>query len=151
MNKVELVAFKAEHVDLLKIRAHELNTVFKLANSYDGLKILEGLRTAWTVLYDGRILGVIGYFEMWPGVFEAFLIPSIYLTKYAVPFARIVKRHFDTLAEFHKCHRVQAIALNDALHDRWLTYLGFSCEGVLKEYNVERKDYKIWARLFRWE
>lgn len=151
MSKIELVPFKAEHIDLLHIRAHELSTVFKLANSHDGLEILEQLHTSWTVLYDGRVLGVIGYFEMWPGVFEAFLIPSKYLGKYSVPFARIAKKHFDTLAEVRKCHRVQAIALNDDLHDRWLTFLGFSSEGILREYNIERKDYKMWARLYKWE
>jgi hypothetical protein len=41
--------------------------------------------------------------------------------------------------------RFQTVAVDDNLHNRWLSFIGFEVEGLMKEYSVDGEDYKLWA------
>lgn len=141
----KVIPFKIEHVECMEIREYESMTTINLENWGFALKKFEQSKTCGTILHDGRILAVMGYYELWPGVCELFVLPSKYLPEYPIQFARCVRRTLNS-GIFKEYHRVQIHALDDDLHNRWLSFLKFSLEGVLKKYDSKGNDYKIWAR-----
>lgn len=147
MNKIKLVPFKVEHLDLMDIREHELTGIFTIKNLKERLSKLEKICTAGTIVYEGRILGVMGSLELWPGVCEVWVIPSIHIKRYSLIFAKIVKRNLKNLEETFDYHRVQVTALDDELHKHWLTFLGFKCEGILRKYTLKKQDFAMWSRI----
>lgn len=146
MNKI--LPFDAKHIDLLVMRDIERVQISvdpiaalkfeALANSYQGA----------TIFHDGRVLACIGFLEMWPGVFEVWAWPSIYVEQYATVYLRTVKEYVKSIEDTFKPHRLQSAALADDVHDRWMTFLGFEKEGVMKEYSIDRQDYTMWAKTY---
>lgn len=141
----KVIPFKLAHIECMDIREYETLTVLNLANWELALRQFEASKTCGTILHDGRILGVMGYYELWPGVCELFVIPSKYLPEYPIQFARCVKRVVNS-GIFESYNRVQIHALDDDLHNRWLAFLRFDMEGILKKYDTNGNTYKIWAR-----
>ncbi len=146
MSKVKIIPFKVEHVECMEIRDYESSTVLKLGDFQHGLKVFEQRNTAGTMIYDGRILGIIGYFEIWGGVCELFVLPSKYVNNYPIPFARCIKRALN-LPVFENFHRIQIMAQDNKLHNDWLKFLGFEQEGHFKKYDALQNDFNMWARV----
>ena len=93
-----------------------------------------------------RVLGVIGMRGLWAGVAEVFLIPCNNLTKRnTIAFVRQVRNAIIIAKEEYSIRRFQTVAVDDELHNRWLSYIGFVEEGLMKEYSVNSEDYKLWA------
>jgi len=143
---VEMIPFHPEHVKLMEIREFELKGIFAFEKAWEGLVRLHKVTIALTICYDGRILGCMGFLEMWPGVCEVWVIPSKHIEHYGLIFARAVKKNLERLIETHRLHRVQVTAVDDAKHKRWLEWLGFTCEGVMKNYSYQKQDFKMWSR-----
>ncbi len=145
--KLKLIPFELEHLKIMDVRADELKNIFAVKDIEGRLRALQQLGEGLTIVYDHRVLGVIGYYEMWPGVCEVWIIPSGLVSKYSIVFARIAKRQLEMLPQVRRYHRIQVTALDDKLHNDWLTWLGFTCEGTLKNYSMNKQDYKIWAKV----
>lgn len=93
-----------------------------------------------------RILGVVGMRGMWPGVADVFLIPCANLSKRnTIAFVRRVRNAMQIARDEYGIRRFQTVAVDDELHNRWLTFMGFEEEGLMKEYSVNCEDYKLWA------
>ncbi len=147
MSNVKVVPFDTEHLKLMDIREHELLSIFSIESMVSRLKALQSLGESGTLLYNGVILGALGFYEMWPGVCEVWVIPSTHITEYCVVFAKKVKNYLDMLQQVKKYHRIQVIALDDDLQGLWLTWLVFKSEGVLEKYSMKQQNYKVWAKV----
>lgn len=142
MNSIEAIQFKPDHFDLLHVREHERETV-----DLEQLKALASNASAWTFVADGRIIFVGGYVELWKGVAEVFVLPSVYISDDALGFQRAVKRTLEQWAAENGWHRMQSSSLADDKTDRWMKSLGFTCEGTLLKYTANQLNYRQWARL----
>lgn len=112
------------------------------------LEMLEG-GIASTALADGRIICAYGINPYLEGVADIWLLPSVFVeTKEAMRVARGAKEWLEQMREDLALHRMETTCLADELHDRWMTFLGFECEGVKRQY-FGGKDYKMWGRV--WE
>jgi hypothetical protein len=60
-----------------------------------------------------------------------------------VSFARVVRRELFTLRSQYR--RIHTVSKCDEFHYRWLSWLGFSAEGVLKSYGLEGEDMIMWS------
>ena len=143
MRNIELthMPFQPNHLDIMVLREHE-----RVAFPPGHIELLaRAAAYCHTYLYKGRVLCIAGYVEVWPGVREVFVIPSVYVSYYAVPFHRAVRKTLDGWMK--ECHRMQTNSLADEVTDRWMVGLGFHVEGVLEKYSYNRLDYKMWARL----
>lgn len=148
---VEIIQFHPKHLEVAMVRDLEQQTVMRIGDAYARFEALaERSKQAVTVMHDGRILACCGFFEAWKGVCEVWLVPTIYVPKYPILFARTMKGYVESIAKTFDYHRVQTIAAADELHDRWMGWLGFECEGVLRQYTEQKQDYKLHARLFQW-
>lgn len=143
---IKVLPFKKEHFELMDIRDYENQTLCHLPQLRAGLQLWEHDNNTYTIFCDGRIIAIIGYVELWEGVCEIFLIPSIYLKKYALSFMKVLKNLKDTPV-LDKFHRVQIRGLDDELHNRFNSFFGFVEEGTLRKYDQKGNDFKIWARV----
>lgn len=148
MNDSRIVPFVKEHLDLFEMRDSEKDRLELDPMAAMKLEALAQFGIGGTVFYDGRAIGIIGYYEMWPGVYEVWAFPSIYVKQYATIYLKHVRRYIQVIEEAFKPHRLQTTAIADDLHDDWMTFLGFKQEGDLKAYSVNKQDHRMWARLY---
>lgn len=145
MSRASVVPFRPAHADLMEIREFEREI---LAQRAETLVAIAEQGYCGTMMYDGRALGIIGAVKMWKGVFEIFIIPTVYVEKYPLAFVRTVKGLLDSFQESHDVVRFQTESLADELHDRWMKYIGFKCEGTLEKFSSTGLDCRMWARIY---
>ena len=133
-----LIPFKREHLAQMTVKADARDAA---ANP---LMIPALEKVGHTlVLNDGKVLGVIGAVPTIPGVCEVFILASEEQKDHPIPFGRLIKREVFTLKRQYR--RIQAVARNDDFHYRWLSWLGFKAEGVLKAYGMNGEDMVMWG------
>ena len=146
---MKVIPFHREHLKLIEAREYERDHLIPFLT--DGfLDRIEQLPFSYTVFEDGRVITCIGCLPLWPGVLEAWQIPSVYVAEYLRPYCRTIRGLLDGAAERTEVWRIQTFSPADELHDRWMAFIGFEVEGTLKEYSRLKKDYRIWARRYNY-
>ncbi len=153
MSEVQIVPFDPHHCQVMDIRDIEFADTFKLDDVYSRLQgvkesIDRGEGEAGTFIYEGRILCCAGFRRMWPGLIEGWIIPSVWIKTAPVSFAKYMRRYVESVAKTFKCHRFQTLSPDDEFHDRWMKWMKFEKEGVMKKYTHTKRDYGIHARFF---
>lgn len=145
---VEVVKFHPKHLELIQMRVLETESIFH-GDAYDRMdKAAKESVQAGTFLYDGRVLFCAGFSQLWPGVLEIWMIPSVHIKSAPFLVAKTVKRYIDAIARDFKAHRIQTTTYADAAHTRWMEFLGFKCEGTLEKYTHDKKSMLVFARVF---
>lgn len=134
------IAYDPAHLALLEMREHEREAV-------DLRTFLQTTGPATsTLVNDGRIIAVIGVYDLWEGVAEVFVIPSIYVQTCPLEFFYYVKRILKQICrDTTLLHRVQTRSLDDEPTSKWMRLLGFHSEGVLEAYTPQKQNYRMWA------
>ena len=146
---MKLMPFHREHLNLMDAREYERDHLIpNLSGAF--FDLAESRPHCYTMIADGRIISCIGAFPLWDGVWECWQIPSIYVHKYTKDYARTLWGIFDKAAERDNFRRLQTSAPNDELHNRWMEFIGFECEGLMKGYSRTGVDYKMWARRYNY-
>ena len=103
---------------------------------------------AFTGIGDGKIYGMFGAFEYWPGFSEAWLIPSRHLSKKTVTFHRAALKFFDLYCAKMETKRLQIVVHSQNVQAvRWAERCYFTHEGTLRKYGPDHCDYEIFARI----
>ena len=134
-----LIPFRAEHLAVMDIKDDA-----KSAAEHPAM--IPALEKVGRTLMadDGKtVLGVIGAVPCLPGVCEVFVLATKTQSHFPVSFARVVRRELFTLRSQYR--RIQSVSKCDEFHYRWLSWLGFSAEGVLKSYGLEGEDMIMWS------
>ncbi len=148
---MEVIMFHPKHLEVAAVRQHEVVNVLGMKNAYEYIENLASKsKQAGTFMYDGRIITCAGFLELWDGVAEVWQIPTIYVSLCPILFAKTIRGYIETIAEQFKYHRLQTSSPADALHDRWMRYLGFIEEGTMQMYSKDKQNYRMWARTFQW-
>lgn len=139
---VSLGTYKSHLTQVIEdLRDHEVR-IFTTTD----IEILVQQSKCWYIMAGEKILGVCGYIEIWKGVLEVFVLPCKSIKQHPVSFH---KKCLETLAYWMtatRAHRLQTTSLANQDTDKWMTMLGFECEGTLKQYSATKQDYKQWAR-----
>lgn len=140
---IKIVPYKKEHVELMHLRVHENNLLL----NPNMLEMLEG-GIANTAVVDGRVICAYGINPYLKGVADIWLLPSVYVeSKEAVKVARGAKAWLEQMQEDLGLHRMETTCLDDDLHNRWMSYLGFEIEGAKRSY-FGGCDYNMWGRIW---
>jgi hypothetical protein len=146
------IPFEIQHLDLMEIRDIEIASAFCLPDAKERMQAMIDTDLAdGTFILDGRIIFAAGVFQLWPGVLNGWIIPTIYVPDYPIWFVKKVKCYFESLAKAFECHRFQTVSPEDEMHQKWMEMLGFQKEGVHRQYSHNKKDYGIYARIFSWQ
>lgn len=144
MNRLQVIPFQAGHATLIELREHERELI-----DVENLASLGERGQCATLMCDGRILGIIGFHIVFSGVIYVFVIPSIYVPLYPIPFVWTCRQYIKVLGELPalNVHRMETRSLADDNTDRWMKLLGFKCEGTLEKYTANKLDYRMWAKV----
>ena len=146
---IRRILFKHDHLDILNL--HDEYT--PLLNM-DGVRfILKQLplpnADGLTLVMDDKIVCCFGYLQLFPGVAEVWLLPSVEMRNYSLSVVREVKGYLESTAEVRGWHRIQTVTRDIPQHRKWMEVLGFTEEGTLKQY-YQKEDYILSARYFDW-
>lgn len=142
---MKLVQARPDHFDLLELRHHEANSMAVDPLSGTAAKNLIEVSICSTMLYNGKIICILGFYTLWPGVVNVWIFPSIYAAQHPVPFLRAARKYTQAIHDDFPCHRLQTLAIADELHRNWMKFLGFKKEGFLAKYTADQIDYEQWA------
>ena len=139
-----IIPFKVEHLECMDIREHER----EMLEMTDYLKSLQERSIACTGIVDGRIMCCGGVAPYRNGNSDVWLIPSVHLNTAKFTFTRELRKWLFQVREDLSLTRMQTFSIEDDLHNRWMRFLGFTKEGVMRKYN-KGMDYGVWGRI--WE
>ncbi len=135
---------KFEHFDLLELRPEEKRMLEADPQGLQKVRLLiEGSHCA-TLVYNGIILCMFGFYELWPGVIEVWVYPSIYTAENPIPFLKACRRYVNGIVKDLKPHRLQSNSISNELHQRWMTFCGFTKTGIMHKYTADQVDYDMW-------
>ncbi len=143
-----MIPFHIEHLNLMALRKHEVENILCVPDYEEKLRVLAETGASVTVFYDNKVLCILGLYDMYKGVCEIWILPSSTVAKYGLIFARVMKRLLKQVWEMNYYHRIQVTALNDKLHNRFFTWLGFELEtpNGMKNFTVNKCNYNMWSR-----
>ncbi len=146
--KITIVPFRIEHLELMDIRKHELENIQCIRGYKEKLEALVYCGTTLTIIYDNDILGVLGLYDMYKGVGEAWAIPCKMIRRHGFVFAKVVKTFLASIWNIGYYHRLQVTALNDDVHNRFFSWLGFEREtpNGMKNFTINKRNYNMWSR-----
>lgn len=142
----EIINFRAEHIKLEELRAHERDFLLSLGPIANAkLKLTEESGPGWTVLKDGQFVAAAGAIHYFGVTAEVWQFPGLLVPKFVHSYAKVFRAFTDELSEQYA--RLQTICLDDETHNRWMAFLDFKKEGVHPRYGFDEKQYATFARV----
>ena len=106
---------------------------------------LEGA-VGWTLRMEDEIIGCAGLLPMWPGVMQAWLLPSPLLPRYPRTVVEALIVNLQRLIADRGLRRVQCTVQKEFLAGRRLVeWLGFEPEGLAIAYGPQGEDHVHYA------
>jgi hypothetical protein len=104
-----------------------------------------------TIVKGFDILSISAVTIHHPGLGEVISIPSIKALDFPLSYIKETKKLLSEMCEDHfKCHRLQtAIRVDDNVSLNWIRKLGFTNEGVMKDWH-KGQDHYLFARIKEW-
>lgn len=94
---------------------------------------------------DGNtVVFICGLSYISEGIWEAWLIPSVDIKRYAKDTVRSLRDFTDWLLSEFDAHRIQIAVLDENV--KWAKALGFQFESVVKKYH-SRKDHFMYVKV----
>ena len=148
--KDRIVKFNIHHLDICELNSFDKRILNTFPDYKKHLENLTNNSPAFTAMSEGEIYGMFGLYELWPGVAEAWLIPSAIINRRTVTFHRAALRFFEYAARKIGAKRLQFTVCTSNVHaDNWAKRCYFQSEGILKQYGPDGSDYKMYARFFK--
>ena len=145
----KIVKFNAGHLDICALNPFDKRMLKDIPQYKERLKGLTDQSYAFTAMSEGEIYAMFGVYPMWPGVAEAWLIPSAIVNRRTISFHRASLRFFEYAASKLAIKRLQfTVHSLNVQADTWAKRCYFTSEGILKQYGPDSADYRMYARFF---
>lgn len=145
---IEFRAFEPDDLMALNLQPQQAMEMGALPGWRELGHLCHGAGPGWSGVIDGRVVGSAGFAVHFGGRAEAwcFLSDGIPMRAW-VALHRAVASRVAQLSALG-VHRVEASAAVGWLPGRrWLELLGFECEGVMRAYGPDRRDFFRFARV----
>ncbi len=144
---IRLIDFKADHAEELFEKNTSLATADSKYTLPHWIRRMEREDRAFSLIDNGHLVVSGGIFPIWNGTGEAWLIPSDDIPKYKLQIIKTLKNHIKTITEEDELHRLQATVRDDFdVAKRFIEFLGFKREGLLKNFGPDRCDHIMYSR-----
>jgi hypothetical protein len=133
--------FRTDHIDLINTKI-----------DYPSLDILKeevyplDCDEAKTYIVDDRIIFACGIKWVREGVGHCWVVPSIYVDKYAKSFYIEINKLLNEYSKKMNIHRMQTTITDDFVN--WIEKLGFHRESVLEKITFDKKDEYMYVKFF---
>jgi RimJ/RimL family protein N-acetyltransferase len=147
-----IIPFEPQHVLKIDVRKEQVATIESMKMTHRSL-VLYGKALlseahngcAYTAVNDRGIVAMAGIVKLWDDTYEAWALFSEGCSREAVTLARRIKKEVDKI----ESGRLQAFTECDfPVAQRFLEWLGFEKEAVLRKYSPDNKDNYVYARIF---
>ena len=139
---------------MLKIKKFEkedlnmIETNFHFPESSKAAMMKETCLSAYTALLESKVFMIGGVYGLWQNVGEAWFIMSSHAYKMPFAAAKYSSLLLDHVQEDNKLQRIQAsVHADDSQAIRYVEWLGFENEGLMKRYGPDGSDYYRFARV----
>lgn len=145
-----VVPWQKHHLDICDLNKFDAYNLDHFEDYATYLSNFAQSGLAFSGLHNGEIFGMFGLWQLWPGVAEAWLIPSRHLGRKTIPFHRGALRFFA-----HAARKMQVKRLQFTVHSLnvpacvWAERCYFVREGTLSQYGPDGADYFMYARIFK--
>lgn len=153
---MKIAPYKREHLDAIldELRDEELCNVSPAAKDREevlkSMEYYEERAVIVTFMDDDHPVAIFVGMRLWAGVAELWALVGTRADSTIVGFQRACARGLKNFIDCHKdepLHRIQAVVHSDHYRSRkWLQWMGFSEEGVLKKFGPDKADYLMVAR-----
>lgn len=141
MKEITNYHFQVAHLDFL-----ELPEWFAKSNAnLEEIAATIANYTAFSIIYDGRLIAIYGFRAISSHSFEVFVIPSVYVEENAVKTMRHLKSCIQTAFSVLPGQRFQTYSLDSERVNAFMEFLGFLQEGTCRNYNANGDTFKMWA------
>jgi hypothetical protein len=96
---------------------------------------------------NDTVLAIATWLTPVVGVFDLGMWASDNIHEKRTGYLRFMRGAVKNLVEMSHTavRRIQTTSYADEVHDRWMKWLGFECEGTLKKYAPDGRDIRVWA------
>ena len=108
----------------------------------------EGKGPAFNLVIGSKVIASGGFYILWPGVAEAWLLVSPDVLLHPVRFVKEVRGLFLDIDKTGKMTRIQAtVKVHDKRAVKFLTFLGFKIEGCMAKFGPDGTDHYMMGRV----
>jgi RimJ/RimL family protein N-acetyltransferase len=144
----QIVPFNVSHVFQMEMKPMEQEFVDSTPDFIENLMSNANPDYSWTGVADGKIVAIFGVSELWPGVADLWMIPSVHINKHAMAVVRGAKAVIDKAVDDFETRRLQITVREDnQIAYRFARALGFDVECLMKSYGPEGADYYLMSRI----
>lgn len=144
-----VVDWSPAHIHGFEMNQFDLDIFRHNPDQMDNLHVYAKNGLAYSGLCDGQVICMFGMFPYWPGVWEAWMIPSKNLSRKSWVFHRGALRFFEFAAERASVRRLQfCVHSANVRADKWAKACYFTREGLLRRYGPDGADYTMYSRIF---
>ena len=98
---------------------------------------------------EGTIYAIFGFYQLWKGNAEFFLIPSKHINKKAMVFHKVSLQFFEYVANIMKLNRLQfTVCSRNIRAVKWAKSCKFIEEGIFTKYGILGDDYIMFAKYY---
>lgn len=104
---------------------------------------------AYTLIIDDQVVGCAGVILLGWNRGEAWTLFSSLLYRYKLTVIKSIRTYLERIARAHKLKRIQAQVRSDFREGmRFMEFMGFESEGVLKAFGPRGEDIIMYARIY---
>ena len=144
-----VVRWYPHHLDMCELNEFDAANIELFADYRGYLETYANAGLAFSVLDRDGISAMFGVWQLWPGVCEAWLIPSKDIGRKVVPLHRGSLAFFNHVSKQMKIKRLQfSVHSANATACMWAERCYFQREGTMRSYGPDGADYYMYGRLF---
>ena len=146
---MQMVSFEPEQWKGIEPRGIHLGPLLDQISLQERLPLYRAAGPAFTLLTgEGEVVASGGVLLAHSGLGEAWVLTSGLVSECVTVFAGEVKRKLEELQHGNSLHRVQAMCEEgDDMSSRWLEWLGFRKEALLRQYLPSKRNVRLYVRL----
>lgn len=134
-----------------KFEKEDLNNIetnFHFPESSKAAMMKESCLSAYTAMQESRVFMIGGVYGLWDKVGEAWFMMSKYAYDMPISAAKYSSLLLDHVQEENDLQRIQAsVHADDKQAIRYVEWLGFENEGLMKKFGPDGSDYYRFARV----
>ena len=154
VNKLIIIPYKQDHGKI--IMQSQMNHMltqkdasFIINDTNKECMDLEQEHLAFTGLINDKVIAAAGMKRIWGNVAEGWFIGKQEVWNYPITIAKAVKQNIDYLATSNNIKRLQTAVRTDfGIGIRFAKWLGFTNEGLMKNYGFDGTDHYRMARIY---
>ena len=145
----KIVEWQPSHLYLCDLNDFD-KTNLELFDGYqEHIEAYAATGMAYSAIGDGIVYAMFGLWNLWPGVAEAWLMPSKNIDRKTVAMHRASMRFFEYAANEIGIKRLQiTVHTQNERAVRWADRCYFNREGLMQHYGPDGSDYWMYARMF---